>query len=192
MLISGAVCGIPAGDDDRRFAPSYSGGARNSVYMGINGGRECTRVPLFQGTGNLFHRRTCYIISKSFSSVLTSRYSCRLLDVLIYLALFYHSVRTISSRIEIIEFLDCRNFYLGSPSAPHSYRQTQPQNNSYVFHGLCINQSIKTILLQTPIVYTEDILTRKQLEFVKGKPKGTNPAIMCNPINVYAAGLVKT
>ena len=44
----------------------------------------------------------------------------------------------------------------------------------------------KTILLQTPKVYTEDILTWKELEFIKGKPKETKPAIMGNPINMYA------
>jgi len=40
--------------------------------------------------------------------------------------------------------------------------------------------------LQTPIVYTKVILRWKVLEFVKGKPKGTNLAIMGNPINMYA------
>jgi len=44
----------------------------------------------------------------------------------------------------------------------------------------------KTILLQTPIVYTEVTLTWKVLEFVYGKPTWTNPAIMGNPINVFA------
>jgi len=48
-----------------------------------------------------------------------------------------------------------------------------------------VNQSVIN-QNQTPIVYTEDILTWKELEFVKGKPKGTNPAIMGNPINMYA------
>ena len=27
------------------------------------------------------------------------------------------------------------------------------------------------------------------MEFVKGKPKGTNPAIMGNPINMYAVSM---
>src|SRR6218665_3303347 len=29
-------------------------------------------------------------------------------------------------------------------------------------------------------------INKKVMEFVKGKPKGTNPAIMGNPINMYA------
>jgi len=40
--------------------------------------------------------------------------------------------------------------------------------------------------LQTPIVYTDIILPWKVLEFINGKLKGTNPAIMGNPINMYA------
>jgi len=36
------------------------------------------------------------------------------------------------------------------------------------------------------IANTEVVLTWKVLEFVKGKPKVTNPAIMGNPINMYA------
>ena len=40
------------------------------------------------------------------------------------------------------------------------------------------SSQVNTILLQTPIAYTKDILTKKVMEFVKGKPKGTNPAIM--------------
>ena len=40
--------------------------------------------------------------------------------------------------------------------------------------------------MQTPRVYTEVILTWKVLEFVQGKPKGANPAITGNPINMYA------
>ena len=38
-------------------------------------------------------------------------------------------------------------------------------------------------LSQTPIVYTEVILTWEVSEFVN--QKGTNPAIMGNPINMY-------
>ena len=30
-------------------------------------------------------------------------------------------------------------------------------------------------------------INKKVMEFVKGKPKGTNPAIMGNPIDMYAA-----
>src|SRR6218665_3555697 len=30
-------------------------------------------------------------------------------------------------------------------------------------------------------------VSKKVMEFVKGKPKGTNPAIMGNPIDMYAA-----
>jgi len=40
--------------------------------------------------------------------------------------------------------------------------------------------------LQKPIENTEVTLRWKVLEFVKGKPKGTNPATMGNPINMYA------
>jgi len=36
------------------------------------------------------------------------------------------------------------------------------------------------------MVYTEAILTWNVLEFVKDKTNGTNPAIMGNPINMYA------
>ena len=35
-------------------------------------------------------------------------------------------------------------------------------------------------------MHIEVILTWNVLEFVKGKSKGTNPAIMGNPINIYA------
>jgi len=38
-------------------------------------------------------------------------------------------------------------------------------------------------------VYTEGILTWKALEFVKGKPKGTNSAITGDPINTYAVNV---
>jgi len=31
-------------------------------------------------------------------------------------------------------------------------------------------------------VYTKDIINKKVMKFVKGKPKGTNPAIMGNPM----------
>ena len=42
----------------------------------------------------------------------------------------------------------------------------------------------QTFWLKTPIVYTEVILTWRVQEFVKGKPKWKNPAIMGNPINM--------
>ena len=64
-----------------------------------------------------------------------------------------------------------------------------------LFYIQSINQSIKIILiLQTPIAYAEVILTWKVQEFVKGKPRGANPAMvftMGNPINIYAVNSSK-
>ena len=51
--------------------------------------------------------------------------------------------------------------------------------------NLLKSSQVNTILLQTPIVYTKDI-NKKVMEFVKSKPRGTNPAIMGNPIDMYA------
>jgi len=51
--------------------------------------------------------------------------------------------------------------------------------------NLLKSSQVNTILLQTPIVYTKDI-NKKVMEFVKGKSKGTNPAIMGNPIDMRA------
>src|SRR6218665_14745 len=49
------------------------------------------------------------------------------------------------------------------------------------------SSKVNTILLQTPIVYTKDkLINKKIMEFAKGKPKGTNPAIMGNPIDMHA------
>src|SRR6218665_2158869 len=35
-------------------------------------------------------------------------------------------------------------------------------------------------------------INKKVMEFVKGKPKGTNPAIMGNPVDMYAVNSGKT
>src|SRR6218665_1169927 len=64
----------------------------------------------------------------------------------------------------------------------HTHTHTHTQKEQYPVKS---NQ-VSTFLLQTPIVYTEVTLTWKELKFLKEKPKGTNPAIMGNPINMYA------
>src|SRR6218665_2233271 len=62
------------------------------------------------------------------------------------------------------------------------------------FHALHLLESINSILYHF-IANTNSVhkrhINKKVMEFVKGKSKGTNPAIMGNPIDMYAVNGIK-